>query len=68
MAFFKKEQKQLAKRMSCSSLQRNYDRTESKLKEAAKSGTEKDLADAMKEHQLYEYALLYKKRTEECEG
>lgn len=66
MAFFKRKHKEIASKLSCAEINRRYHQTEEALKEAAKHGTERDLANAMEQHQVYEYALLFKKRQEHC--
>lgn len=60
MAFFKRNEKALAKERGFQSLRRDYERTEQALESAAKRGDLKGVKRAMKEHRKYEYALLYK--------
>lgn len=63
MGFFKREHKKLA-RASYRDLQESYHITEENLRVAVKSGNEKEMKRAMKEHQQIEYALLYKNSSE----
>lgn len=64
VAFFKRKHKEIASKLSCAEINRRYHQTEEALKEAAKYGTERDLENAMKQHQIYEYTMLLKER--EC--
>lgn len=59
MEFFNKEQKQLALKCTRSCLNNLYLESEISLKNCAKSGDIKSLTKIMKNHQLYEYALLF---------
>ncbi len=63
MSFFKKEHKKLANN-SFSFLQDKYHDSEDDLRDACKTGKKKLMRKAMKEHQKYEYALLYRKTPE----
>lgn len=63
MAFFKRKEKKLAK-CSYSTLQEGYKATEIGLKRACASGDEKAMHKAMKNHQAFEYALLYRSTPE----
>ena len=63
MGFFKREHKRLAN-VNYKDLQECYHITEENLKSAVKSGNEKEMKRAMKEHQQIEYALLYKNSSE----
>ena len=64
MAFFSRKQKEMALQLSNESLADSYHRSEQKLKSVARSGNEKLLKKAMKEHGNYEYAMLYKNTPE----
>ncbi|MGM9971049.1 MAG: hypothetical protein ACI35W_01405 [Anaeroplasmataceae bacterium] len=57
--FFKKEEKDLAKRCSQEYLNKKYEQTERKLVSAANTGNLSNVKKAMKEHHKYEYALLF---------
>ena len=59
MSFFKKKHKKFAK-CSFKSLQQGYHSSEIGLRKAVASGDEKAMRKAMKTHQVFEYALLYK--------
>lgn len=58
--FFNRKQKRLALKTSTSNLQQAYSLSEARLRDVAKTGNAKQLKQAMSEHGLYEYALLYK--------
>lgn len=58
--FFNLKQKRLALKTSTSNLQQAYSLSEARLRDAAKTGDARKLKEAMTEHGLYEYALLYK--------
>ena len=58
---FTVKQKRLARTASSSQLKKLYERSEAKLNNAARRGDFKGIARAMKQHQTYEYAMLYKK-------
>lgn len=64
MGFFNRQQKRLA--LSCpeEELQKAYHISEQNLKNASKSGNEKWLKTAMKQHGNFEYAMLYKQTPE----
>ncbi len=64
MAFFKREHKQIAKTCPYDYLRTEYENSERKLRQLAKQGDTKALAQAMKEHGKIEYALLYKSTPE----
>ena len=59
MTFFKKEHKKLALSYSKEHLTELYKYSEKKLKESAKYGNDFALQEAMRKHQLFEYARLY---------
>lgn len=63
MAFFNDEHKQLSK-LPRDVLERQYSKTESRLKAVARTGNEKALKQAMKEHGKVEYALLFQSTPE----
>lgn len=63
MAFFKREHKKMAE-CSFSTLQKGYQASEIGLQRAVKSGNEKAMKKAMKQHQTFEYGLLYKQSPE----
>ena len=63
MAFFKNRDKKMAV-CSYATLQEGYKASEMGLKKAVSSGDEKAMRKAMKEHQKFEYALLYKNTPE----
>lgn len=67
MSFFKFRDKRLAKKCSYKTLQEGYKHTEIGLKNACASGDEKAMRKAMKNHQCFEYALLYRS-TPECKA
>lgn len=54
-------QKRLAYSTSNYKLKQLYERSEARLDSAARRGDFKGIARAMKQHQTYEYAMLYKK-------
>lgn len=60
MSFFKNSHKKLAKKNSQSYLINAYEKSEQELINIARTGNERALKNAMKEHGEYEYALLYK--------
>lgn len=60
MAFFKRKEKNLAKR-SDGQLRQYYETTENRLSVAANSGRVREVKKAMREHHTAEYAMLYKK-------
>lgn len=60
MAFFKRKEKNLAKR-SDGQLRQYYETTENRLSVAANSGKVREVKKAMREHHTAEYAMLYKK-------
>lgn len=60
MAFFRAEEKRLARRYTKQYLKKGYERTEKGLINACKTGKVKNVEYAMKKHRKYEYALLYK--------
>lgn len=64
MGFFTGKQKQMAKKCSFYDLQRGYQSADLALERASFSGDKKELKRAMKEHQKYEYALLYRNTPE----
>lgn len=64
MGFFTGKQKQMAKKCSFYDLQRGYQSADLALERASYSGDKKELKRAMKEHQKYEYALLYRNTPE----
>lgn len=63
MAFFKRKHKKLAK-YNYKSLQDCYHSTEIGLRKAVASGDEKAMRKAMGQHQMVEYALLYRNSPE----
>lgn len=63
MAFFNNEHKKLSN-LPTDVLKQKYVETELKLQTIAKTGNEKALKEAMKEHGNVEYALLYQKTPE----
>ena len=63
MAFFNDEHKQLSK-LPRDVLEKQYSRTEARLKAVARTGNEKALKQAMKEHGNIEYALLFQSTPE----
>lgn len=63
MTFFKKEHKKLAN-YNTAVLKDCYHQTEIGLRNATASGDKKAIRTAMKNHQLVEYALLYKNTPE----
>lgn len=63
---FTLKQKRLAYTTSKYRLKQLYERSEARLDKAAKRGDFKGLNRAMKQHQTYEYAMLYKKA--KCAG
>lgn len=58
---FTLRQKRLAYSTSNYKLKQLYERSEVKLDRAARRGDFKGIDRAMKKHQTYEYAMLYKK-------
>lgn len=64
MGFFSKKQKKIALTNSRESLEKAYHISEQNLKDASKSGNEKWLKTAMKQHGDFEYAMLYKNTPE----
>lgn len=64
MGFFSKKQKKLALTNSRQNLEKAYHISEQNLKDVARSGNEKNLRTAMKQHGNYEYAMLYKQTPE----
>ncbi len=54
----------MAKKCSIQELQRGYERADFALERASYNGDKKGLKEAMKEHQKYEYALLYRNTPE----
>lgn len=63
MGFFSRKHKNYAK-CNYKTLQDGYYASEIGLKKAVASGNEKAMHKAMKQHQLFEYALLYKNTPE----
>ena len=61
MIRFSRKQKELARTVPYTELQKRYERSEQKLDNAARRGDLKAVDRAMKEHRNYEYALLCKK-------
>ena len=59
MSFFKRKHKKYSK-CSYGTLQQGYHASEIGLRKAVASGDEKAMRKAMKVHQVFEYALLYK--------
>lgn len=57
---FTVKQRKLACTASTSKLKKLYERSEAKLNYAASRGDFKGIDRAMKQHQTYEYAMLYK--------
>ena len=64
MSFFTPKQKQMANKCSFYELNRRYQDADLALERASYSGNKKELKRAMKEHQKYEYALLYRNTPE----
>ena len=64
MSFFTPKQKQMANKCSFYELNRGYQDADLALERASYSGNQKELKRAMKEHQKYEYALLYRNTPE----
>ena len=64
MGFFTSKQKRMARKCSFYELKRGYDNADFALERASYSGNQKELKKAMKEHQKYEYALLYRNTPE----
>ncbi len=58
---FTVKQRKLARTVSTSRLKKLYERSEARLELAARRGDFKGISRAMKQHQTYEYAMLYKK-------
>lgn len=59
-SFFSGKQKVMAMNMSANELKKGYKKSEQMLRNVAKTGDEKALAEVMREHSNYEYALLYR--------
>lgn len=64
MGFFSRKQKRLALNTPKESLEKAYHLSEQNLKDVARSGNEKQLRTAMKQHGDFEYAMLYKNTPE----
>lgn len=64
MGFFTREQKKMAKKCTIRELQAGYESADFALERASYNGDKKGLKEAMKEHQKYEYALLYRNTPE----
>lgn len=64
MSFFSRKQKQIALNTSRTDLETAYHISEQNLKDASRSGNEKWLRTAMKQHGNFEYAMLYKNTPE----
>ena len=65
MAFrYSRKQKQIAKCTNRTDLQKAYEMSERNLERLAKTGSVNDLNCAMKQHQTFEYALLYQRSPE----
>ena len=64
MGFFSRRQKRLARKYTASELKSGYHYSENELKEAAENGDKKALKRAMKVHDNFEYAMLYKNTPE----
>lgn len=62
--FFNRKHKSLAFRNSASQLKSKYKKSERELLKTARSGDEKALAEVMKKHGEYEYAMLFQKTPE----
>lgn len=59
MSFFKGKHKKLALNNTKESLEQAYVKSERNLVRATRTGDEKEIRRAMKEHGNYEYAMLY---------
>lgn len=59
MSFFKGKHKKLALNNTKESLEQAYVKSERNLVRATRTGDEKEIRKAMKEHGAYEYAMLY---------
>ena len=59
MSFFKGKHKKLALNNTKESLEQAYAKSERNLVRATRTGDEKEIRKAMKEHGTYEYAMLY---------
>ena len=64
MGFFNRKQKKLALNTTRESLEKAYHISEQNLIKASRSGNEKWLKTAMKQHGNFEYAMLYKNTPE----
>lgn len=64
MGFFSRKQKQIALNTSKADLESAYHISEQNLKDASRSGNEKWLKTAMKQHGNFEYAMLFKNTPE----
>lgn len=64
MGFFTSKQKRMARKCSFGELQQGYEQADLRLERASYSGDVKELDKAMKEHQKFEYALLYRNTPE----
>lgn len=64
MSFFNRRQKKLALACKYNQLQEAYHESEKDLRMASRSGNEKLLRKAMKQHGDFEYALLFKNTPE----
>lgn len=62
--FFNRKHKSLAFSYSAGQLKSKYKKSERELLKTAKSGDEKSLAEVMKKHGEYEYAMLFQKTPE----
>lgn len=60
MGFFTLKQKRMARKCSMRELVAGYDNSDFELERASYNGDKKALKQAMKKHQKYEYALLYR--------
>lgn len=59
MAFFKQEEKELARRSTPEKLTKLYEQSERKLHNATQTGDLRAVKRAMREHHRVEYALLF---------
>ena len=64
MGFFNRKQKKLALMTAKDDLEKAYHISEQNLQKASRSGDEKWLKTAMKQHGNFEYAMLYKNTPE----
>lgn len=64
MVFYSNRHKRLAKSTNTWDLKRAYEQSEKNLDRLARVGSNKDLKCAMKQHQDFEYALLYQQSPE----